>query len=134
MSHVNRGLPLSNTRVEQVFPTLTPAQIRRIATPGRTRVLRPGEVFVEQGDSAVPFFVVISGELQVLRPSGVDETLVTVLMLETSSPGGQAGSSSRIENYLGFPTGISGRELAGRAYTQAEKFGALPSPILFGDP
>jgi thioredoxin reductase (NADPH) len=47
-----------------------------------------------------------------------------VLMLETSSPGGQAGSSSRIENYLGFPTGISGRELAGRAYTQAEKFGA----------
>jgi thioredoxin reductase (NADPH) len=56
-----------------------------------------------------------------------------VLILETSSPGGQAGSSSRIENYLGFPTGISGRELAGRAYTQAEKFGALPSPILFGD-
>jgi thioredoxin reductase (NADPH) len=47
-----------------------------------------------------------------------------VLLLETSSPGGQAGSSSRIENYLGFPTGISGRELAGRAYTQAEKFGA----------
>ena len=90
-------------------------------------------MLVEQGDSAVPFFVVISGELQVLRPSGIDETLVTVLMLETSSPGGQAGSSSRIENYLGFPTGISGRELAGRAYTQAEKFGALPSPILFGD-
>src|SRR5207245_4027082 len=47
-----------------------------------------------------------------------------VLVLETSSPGGQAGSSSRIENYLGFPIGISGRELAGRAYTQAEKFGA----------
>jgi thioredoxin reductase (NADPH) len=47
-----------------------------------------------------------------------------VLVLETSSPGGQAGSSSRIENYLGLPTGISGRELAGRAYTQAEKFGA----------
>src|ERR1700730_9070883 len=305
MSHVNRGLPLSNSRVEQVSPTLTPAQIRRIASHGRTRVLRPGEVLVEPGDSAVPFFVVISGELEVLRPSGVDETLVTVhapvqvtgevstlsgrralfrlraatagevieldrqhllalvqtdaelgeivmrsfilrrvelvaagvgdvvlvgsthsagtlrikeflmrnghpysyidlerdpevqnlldgfhiaasdipvvicrgqlvlrnptnqqvadclgfnesidqtqmrdlviigggpaglaaavygssegldvLVLETSSPGGQAGSSSRIENYLGFPTGISGRELAGRAYTQAQKFGA----------
>ena len=40
------------------------------------------------------------------------------------APGGQAGSSSRIENYLGFPTGISGQELAGRAYTQAQKFGA----------
>ena len=47
-----------------------------------------------------------------------------VLVVEASSPGGQAGSSSRIENYLGFPTGISGQELAGRAYTQAEKFGA----------
>jgi thioredoxin reductase (NADPH) len=47
-----------------------------------------------------------------------------VLVIEASSPGGQAGSSSRIENYLGFPTGISGHELAGRAYTQAQKFGA----------
>jgi thioredoxin reductase (NADPH) len=47
-----------------------------------------------------------------------------VLVLETNSPGGQAGSSSRIENYLGFPTGISGQDLAGRAYTQAQKFGA----------
>ena len=47
-----------------------------------------------------------------------------VLVIETMSPGGQAGSSSKIENYLGFPTGISGQELAGRAYTQAQKFGA----------
>jgi thioredoxin reductase (NADPH) len=47
-----------------------------------------------------------------------------VLVLESDSPGGQAGSSSKIENYLGFPTGISGQELAGRAYTQAQKFGA----------
>jgi thioredoxin reductase (NADPH) len=46
-----------------------------------------------------------------------------VLLLETYSPGGQAGSSSKIENYLGFPTGISGNGLAGRAYTQAQKFG-----------
>jgi thioredoxin reductase (NADPH) len=47
-----------------------------------------------------------------------------VAVLETNAPGGQAGSSSKIENYLGFPTGISGQELAGRAYTQAQKFGA----------
>lgn len=46
------------------------------------------------------------------------------LVLELDSPGGQAGSSSRIENYLGFPMGISGQELAARAYTQAQKFGA----------
>jgi thioredoxin reductase (NADPH) len=47
-----------------------------------------------------------------------------VLVLEGNAPGGQAGSSSKIENYLGFPTGISGQELAVRAYSQAEKFGA----------
>ncbi|HTV57002.1 MAG TPA: FAD-dependent oxidoreductase, partial [Terriglobia bacterium] len=47
-----------------------------------------------------------------------------VLVIETASPGGQAGSSSKIENYLGFPTGVSGQELAGRAMNQAEKFGA----------
>jgi thioredoxin reductase (NADPH) len=47
-----------------------------------------------------------------------------VLVLESNAPGGQAGSSSRIENYLGFPSGISGQELTARAYTQAQKFGA----------
>ena len=306
MSDVTRrGLPLANFRIDQVFPALTPAQIHRVAAHGHVRAIQPGEVLVEQGDSAVPFFVVVSGELEVVRPSGAEETLITVhssgqftgevstlsgrqalfrlraaktgevielerqsmlalvqtdaelgeivmrafilrrvalvaagvgdvvlvgsahsagtlrikeflvrnghpysyidlerdpevqnlldgfhiaasdipvvicrgelvlrnptnqqvadclgfnqsidqtqmrdvviigagpaglaaavygasegldvLVLETSSPGGQAGSSSRIENYLGFPTGISGQELAGRAYTQAEKFGA----------
>jgi thioredoxin reductase (NADPH) len=47
-----------------------------------------------------------------------------VLVIESESPGGQAGSSSKIENYLGFPLGISGNELAGRAAAQAQKFGA----------
>jgi thioredoxin reductase (NADPH) len=46
------------------------------------------------------------------------------LVIEIAAPGGQAGSSSKIENYLGFPTGVSGLELATRAITQAEKFGA----------
>jgi thioredoxin reductase (NADPH) len=47
-----------------------------------------------------------------------------ILVLETGTPGGQAGSSSKIENYLGFPTGISGLALAARARIQAQKFGA----------
>jgi len=47
-----------------------------------------------------------------------------VLAIESNSPGGQAGSSSRIENYLGFPSGISGKDLIGLAYTQTQKFGA----------
>ena len=54
-------------------------------------------------------------------------------MLEKEAPGGQAGTSSRIENYLGFPTGISGQALAGRAQVQAQKFGAriaVPRSVL----
>jgi len=47
-----------------------------------------------------------------------------VLIVEANSPGGQAASSSKIENYLGFPTGVSGQALTARALTQAEKFGA----------
>ena len=304
MSNARRGLPLTSSRIEKIFPKLTQAQIDRIAVHGRTRSVQSGEVIIEQGDTSVPFFVVITGEVEIVRPLGTRETLITVhgpgeftgevnmlsgrrslvrarvtkpgkvielnsqhmlglvqtdaelseilmrafilrrvelvaagvgdivlvgstysadtlrireflmrnghpysyidlerdpdvqnlldsfqisaneipvlirgqlvlrnpsnqqiadclgfnesidqthvrdlviigagpsglaaavygasegldvLMLETSSPGGQAGSSSRIENYLGFPTGISGQELAARAYNQAQKFGA----------
>jgi len=49
---------------------------------------------------------------------------LSVIVLDCRSFGGQAGASSRIENYLGFPTGISGMALMGRAYNQAQKFGA----------
>jgi thioredoxin reductase (NADPH) len=74
---------------------------------------------------------------------------LSVLVLEQRAYGGQAGASARIENYLGFPTGVSGRALAGRAYVQALKFGAqlaIPAPatalrcggpllqVGFGDP
>jgi thioredoxin reductase (NADPH) len=305
MSNARRGLPLTSSRIEKIFPKLTPEQIRRISAHGRMRSVQPGEVLIEQGDTSVPFFVVITGEVEIVRPFGAYETLVTVhgygeftgevnmlsgrrsffraratkpgkvieldnqqilglvqtdaelsdilmrafilrrveliaagvgdivligsvhsagtlrikeflmrnghpysyidlerdpdvqnlldsfqisaseipvlicrgqlalrnpsnqqiadclgfnesidqtqvrdlvvigagpsglaaavygasegldvLVLETGSPGGQAGSSSRIENYLGFPTGISGQDLAARAYLQAQKFGA----------
>jgi len=60
---------------------------------------------------------------------GASEGL-SMLVLDTRAFGGQAGASARIENYLGFPTGISGQALAGRAFTQATKFGAeLAIPI-----
>jgi thioredoxin reductase (NADPH) len=305
MSNTRRGLPLTSSRIEKIFPKLTPAQIDRIAAHGHIRSVQPGEVLIEQGDTSVSFFVVITGEVEIVRPFDAYETLVTVhgsgeftgevnmlsgrrsffrarvtkpgkvieldhqqmltlvqtdaelsdilmrafilrrveliaagvgdiiligsthsastlrikeflmrnghpysyidlerdpdvqnlldnfkisaseipvlicrgqlalrnpsnqqiadclgfnesvdqthvrdlvvigagpsglaaavygasegldvLMLETSSPGGQAGSSSKIENYLGFPTGITGQELAARAYLQAQKFGA----------
>jgi thioredoxin reductase (NADPH) len=49
---------------------------------------------------------------------------LSVAVLDCRAPGGQAGTSARIENYLGFPTGITGQALAGRAFIQAQKFGA----------
>jgi thioredoxin reductase (NADPH) len=56
-----------------------------------------------------------------------------VAVFDCRAPGGQAGASARIENYLGFPTGISGQALAGRAFVQAQKFGAhiaIPAEIV----
>jgi len=60
MSNTPRGLPLSSSRVEQIFPILTRTQIKRIAVHGHMRTIQPGEELVEQGDSTVPFFVVVS--------------------------------------------------------------------------
>jgi len=76
MSNTPGGLPLTSSRVEQIFPKLTPAQISRIAVHGHIRAIQPGEVLVEQGESAVPFFVVVSGEIEIVRPSGeVDKAM-----------------------------------------------------------
>src|SRR5213080_2695864 len=78
MSNTPRGLPLTRAHVEQIFPKLTPAQIRRIAARGHMRAVERGEVLYEQGHSAASFFVVVSGELEVVRPLFPVETLVTV--------------------------------------------------------
>ena len=78
MSNTRRGLPLISSRIEKIFPKLTPAQIDRIAAHGRIRSVQPGEVLIEQGDTSVPFFVVITGEVEIVRPFDAYETLVTV--------------------------------------------------------
>ncbi len=77
-------------------------------------------------DSTVTHDLVICGA----GPAGLAAAVyaasegLNVLILEADAPGGQAASTTRIENYLGFPTGVSGQELATRAINQAEKFGA----------
>ncbi|MGF7161043.1 thioredoxin reductase (NADPH) [Rhodoligotrophos appendicifer] len=83
---------------------------------GLTEIVEPSEVFD----------VVVAGA----GPAGLAAAVyaasegLKTLVIEELAPGGQAGTSSRIENYLGFPTGISGQALAGRAQVQAQKFGA----------
>lgn len=78
MNNIHRGLPLTRAHIEQIFPKLTPTHIHRIAPHGHLRTTGRGELLYEQGDSAAPFFVVVSGELEVVRPSGAVETLVTI--------------------------------------------------------
>jgi thioredoxin reductase (NADPH) len=111
-----------------------PAEIPVMMCRGRDRAMRNpsnAEVAAALGldrapeDGQVHDLVVVGA-----GPSGLAAAVyaasegLDVLVLETSAPGGQAGSSSRIENYLGFPMGISGQDLADRAFLQAEKFGA----------
>ena len=101
--------------------------------PNGTVLRRPSDSEVGMGLGMTPelqpgtqFDVVVVGA----GPGGLATAVyaasegLSVLVLDTRSFGGQAGASSRIENYLGFPTGISGQALAGRAFIQAQKFGA----------
>src|SRR5262249_47211585 len=90
--------PVKGT-VEQTFPTLTAGQMARIAARGHKHPIETGQVLVEQGQPVIPFFVVTAGELEIVRPSGVDETLVT-----TIGPG----------QFTGEVTLISGRRALAR--------------------
>ena len=72
-----RGLPLTRSRIEKIFPKLTPDQISRVASHGHIRTIQRDEILVEQGDISVPFFVVVSGEIEIVRPAGSAETIVT---------------------------------------------------------
>jgi thioredoxin reductase (NADPH) len=83
--------PSAPSRAERLFPTLTAAQIARVAAHGRRRSIARGEVLVEVGDKVVPFFVVVSGEVQVLRPSEATETLIV-----THGPGQFSGEGNMI--------------------------------------
>ena len=84
---------------------------------------------LEEPEKGAIYDVVVVGA----GPSGLAAAVyaasegLSTLVLEGEAPGGQAGTSSKIENYLGFPTGISGQALAGRAQVQAQKFGAVIS-------
>ena len=74
------GGPLAATlaRPDRVFPTLTPPQIARIAPHGHRRAITSGEVLVEVGQRPVPFFVVLSGEIEISRPSaGTEGVIIT---------------------------------------------------------
>jgi thioredoxin reductase (NADPH) len=103
---------------------LMPDRVLTRATPGELAETLGLSVRGIDGGGAVDLTVVGAGPAGLAAAVyGASEGLTTVL-LDAVGPGGQAAASSRIENYLGFPSGISGGELAERAETQALKFGA----------
>ena len=65
MNNTRRGLPLTSSRIEKIFPKLTPPQISRIAAHGHVRSVQSGEVLMDQGDTSVPFFAVTTGEVEI---------------------------------------------------------------------
>jgi thioredoxin reductase (NADPH) len=73
-----RSAPVVASRSDHIFPTLTPAQLARIAAHGRSRVVSAGEILIETGDHVVPFFVVSAGEVEIVQPSRAGDTLITV--------------------------------------------------------
>ncbi len=108
-------------------------QLPMVLCPGGQLLRNPGEVelarclgLVRPIDSTKLYDVAIVGA----GPAGLAAAVyaasegLSVLVLDCRAYGGQAGASARIENYLGFPTGITGMALMGRAFNQAQKFGA----------
>ncbi|AQZ52210.1 FAD-dependent oxidoreductase [Martelella mediterranea] len=115
---------------------LTEASLPAVIEPDRSVLIRPNTMaladrlgIAEAPDTGAIYDVAVVGA----GPSGLAAAVyaasegLNTIVLEKLAPGGQAGTSSKIENYLGFPTGISGMALAGRAHIQAQKFGALLS-------
>ena len=108
------------------LPVVIDREDHFIAKPSRLDLARFLGIAVEFEEDEI-YDTVIVGAGPAGLAAGVyaaSEGLKT-LILEGLAPGGQAGTSSKIENYLGFPTGISGQALAGRAQVQAQKFGAV---------
>ena len=125
--------PAASEEAAALTAALTPEEIPLVRLPGGAELRRPsnGElsralgIGLELGAREEVDLLVIGGGPAGLGAAvyGASEGLDT-LLIESTVLGGQAGSSRRIENYLGFPAGISGTELTSRAVTQARKFGA----------
>ncbi|MFS4468865.1 FAD-dependent oxidoreductase [Maribacter sp. 2210JD10-5] len=111
-----------NVSTEEL-PILITSDAKICKNPSLDSVARNSGVLMDFEDKVFDLLVIGAG------PSGLAASVyaasegLDVVTIDSNAPGGQAGKSSKIENYLGFPTGISGNDLAHKAYIQAQKFG-----------
>src|ERR1700694_5879390 len=107
------------------WPLVVAADGTVLRNPGESELARAlGMIGGPAGDKIYDTAIVGCGPAGLATAVYAASEGLSVAVLDARSFGGQAGASARIENYLGFPTGISGQALAGRAFTQAQKFGA----------
>jgi thioredoxin reductase (NADPH) len=107
------------------WPLVVSADGTVLRNPGETELARAiGMIGGPRGERIYDAAIVGCGPAGLATAVYAASEGLTVAVLDSRSFGGQAGASARIENYLGFPTGISGQALAGRAFSQAQKFGA----------
>ncbi|MGB3143517.1 MAG: FAD-dependent oxidoreductase [Maribacter sp.] len=108
---------------EDVLPILVNSEGQVCQNPTMDQVARYSGVLVDFEDKIFDLLVIGAGPAGLAASVYAASEGLSVVTIDSNAPGGQAGKSSKIENYLGFPTGISGSDLANRAYVQAQKFG-----------
>lgn len=118
-----KDLLLSFNLDEADLPILITSDTKICKNPSLDSVARNSGVLMEFEDRVFDLLVIGAGPAGLAASVYAASEGLDVVTIDSSAPGGQAGKSSKIENYLGFPTGISGSELANRAYVQAQKFG-----------
>lgn len=108
---------------EEGAPSVVFPDGRRLERPDRTALAEAVGLQVDPGRDFYDFVVVGGGPAGLAAAVYAASEGLSTVILERGSPGGQAGYSSKIENYLGFPEGLSGEDLTRRAVAQAKKFG-----------
>ena len=108
---------------EEELPILINSDAEVCHNPSLQELARYSGVLMDFEDKVFDLLVVGAGPAGLAASVYAASEGLQVVTIDSNAPGGQAGKSSKIENYLGFPTGISGSDLANRAYVQAQKFG-----------
>jgi len=118
-----RNLLLNFNLTEADLPILITSDTKVCKSPSLDSVARNSGVLMDFDDKIFDLLVIGAGPAGLAASVYAASEGLDVVTIDSNAPGGQAGKSSKIENYLGFPTGISGSDLANKAYVQAQKFG-----------